>query len=72
MQKLIAKKAQSPKDTGAFAEEVKLEIKRITWPDRVTVMKSTGLILFIVIIATTAVSIIDAVFSEAIIFLRHL
>lgn len=72
MQKLIAKKNNSPKNVGAFAEDLKIEFKRITWPDRKTVMKSTVLIFVIVVTATLFISMLDAAFSEALLFLKHI
>ncbi|MSR88399.1 MAG: preprotein translocase subunit SecE [Candidatus Margulisbacteria bacterium] len=72
MQKLIAKKNNSPKNVGAFAEDLKIEFKRITWPDRKTVIKSTVLILVIVVTATLFISMLDAAFSEALLFLKHI
>jgi preprotein translocase subunit SecE len=71
MQRLIAKKTQTPRDNKAFVEELRIELKRIDWPSRKTVTKSTIMILVIVLIATIFVSVVDSAFSEALLFLRR-
>ena len=72
MQRLIAKKNQVPRDNRAFVEDLRIELKRIDWPNRKTVMKSTAMILVIVLVTTIFVSVVDSVFSEALLFLRHI
>ena len=71
MHRIMAKKANNPKKLGVFAEEIKLEMKRVEWPTRKAVAKSTALILTIVVIVTLFVSLIDAGLSQAFLLLRH-
>jgi preprotein translocase subunit SecE len=49
----------------AFSEETKVELKRVTWPDRKTAAAASLVILFIVTTVTLYTSAVDIVLSKA-------
>ncbi|MEG0006319.1 MAG: preprotein translocase subunit SecE [Clostridium sp.] len=46
-----------------FLKEVKSEFKKITWASKKDVLKSTGVVLFIIVLFTLVVWLMDAVFG---------
>lgn len=50
--------------------ETKLELKKVTWPDKNTLVKSTILILFVVAFYTVYISLLDIVFGSMFRFLK--
>ncbi len=53
----------SLKNVQQFVEEVQLEMKRVTWPDRDQLRNATFVILVFVIILAIIIGAMDAVFS---------
>ncbi len=51
------------KKTQQFAEEVQVEMRRVTWPDRDQLRNATGVILVFVLILAAIIGGMDAVFS---------
>ena len=48
----------------AFSSSPSQELKKVTWPNRNTLVKSTSLILVIIVISTVYVSGIDIIFEN--------
>jgi preprotein translocase subunit SecE len=53
----------SLKNVQQFIEDVQLEMKRVTWPDREQLRNATFVILVFVIILAIIIGAMDAVFS---------
>lgn len=53
-----------------YLVETKLELKKVTWPDKNTLVKSTILILFVVAFYTVYISLLDIVFGSMFRFLK--
>ena len=51
------------KKTQLFVEEVQVEMRRITWPDREQLRNATIVILIFVLILTIIIGIMDTAFS---------
>jgi len=51
------------KNVQQFVEEVQIEMKRVTWPDREQLRNATFVILVFVIILAIIIGAMDAVFS---------
>ncbi len=51
------------KQTQKFAEEVQLEMRRVTWPDREQLRNATFVILVFCIILAIIIGAMDALFS---------
>jgi preprotein translocase subunit SecE len=47
-----------------FFEEIKAELKRVTWPDKKAIINATVVIIIIVTVSTLYVSAIDWVLSR--------
>jgi len=47
-----------------YLDEVKLEFRKITWPPRLTLRQLTVFVLFLVIILSVFVEVIDMLFSR--------
>ena len=56
----------------SFSTNPKQELKKVTWPNRNTLLKSTILIIVIIIILTIYVAGLDLAFSKLFYFLREL
>tara|TARA_B100000427_G_scaffold175625_1_gene146066 strand:- start:2487 stop:2714 length:228 start_codon:yes stop_codon:yes gene_type:complete len=54
----------------SFSTNPSIELKKVTWPNRDTLIKSTILILALVIILTSYVSGLDVLFSKLFYVLR--
>jgi preprotein translocase subunit SecE len=54
------------KGIAKFAKDFKGEIKKIVWPDRTTVIKSTGVVLAVVAVIGVIIFIIDTGLTQAI------
>ncbi|HZK39899.1 MAG TPA: preprotein translocase subunit SecE [Clostridia bacterium] len=54
------------KGIAKFAKDFKAEIKKIVWPDRTTVIKSTGVVLAVVAVIGVIIFIIDTGLTQAI------
>lgn len=48
---------------GKFFKETKSELKKVTWPDKKTVKKNTGVILVFIIIVALFLFVCDSAFS---------
>ncbi len=51
------------KQTQQFAEEVQVEMRRVTWPDREQLRNATFVILVFCIILAIIIGLMDALFS---------
>ncbi len=51
------------KQSQKFAEEVQVEMRRVTWPDREQLRNATFVILVFVLILAAIIGLMDAVFS---------
>ena len=51
------------KKTQKFTEDVQVEMRRVTWPDRDQVRNATGVILVFVIILALLIGAMDSVFA---------
>ena len=51
------------KKTQTFVEEVQVEMKRVTWPDREQLRNATFVVLVFVVILAIIIGAMDAVFS---------
>lgn len=60
----VVKKTAKTAGRRNFAEEIKVELRRVSWPDRETVTKASLLVLFIVIFSTVFVSAGDVILVE--------
>ena len=49
--------------TQKFAEEVQVEMRRVTWPDREQLRNATTVILIFVLILAFIIGAMDAVFA---------
>ena len=49
--------------TQQFVEEVQVEMRRVTWPDREQLRNATAVILVFVLILAFIIGAMDAVFS---------
>ncbi len=58
--------ARAGKGVGKFAKDFKSELKKIVWPDRATVIKSTGVVLAVVAVIGLIIFIIDTGLTQAI------
>lgn len=61
--KSISSKRKPPK-VGHYAEDLKAELRRVTWPTRSTVVSASVVILFVVVMSTLYVTGVDLVFSK--------
>jgi preprotein translocase subunit SecE len=61
--KLKNKKPNWFRRVGAKIKETFSELKRVTWPKFATVVKTTGVVLFIVFIFLVVVTGVDSLFS---------
>jgi len=51
------------KDVQQFVEDVQVEMKRVTWPDREQLRNATAVILVFCIILAIVIGLMDTVFS---------
>jgi preprotein translocase subunit SecE len=51
------------KKTQKFTEDIQVEMRRVTWPDREQVRNATGVILVFVIILALIIGAMDSVFA---------
>ncbi len=49
--------------TQKFVEEVQVEMRRVTWPDREQLRNATGVILVFVLILAIIIGVMDTIFS---------
>ncbi len=66
--KLVSKHSRKP----SFSTSPSQELKKVTWPNRDTLVKSTILILIIIVILTIYISGLDVLLSKLFTFLRAL
>ncbi len=70
--KRMIQKRQKQGSSAAFSEDFKLELKRIVWPTRQTVMKSSALIFIIMTMATILIFVFDLAFAELFLKLKKI
>ncbi len=58
--------ARAGKGVAKFGKDFKGELKKIVWPDRATVIKSTGVVLAVVAVIGLIIFIIDTGLTQAI------
>jgi preprotein translocase subunit SecE len=51
------------KDVQQFVEDVQVEMRRVTWPDREQLRNATAVILVFVIIIAIIIGLMDTLFS---------
>jgi len=51
------------RDVQQFVEDVQVEMKRVTWPDREQLRNATAVILVFCIILAIVIGLMDTVFS---------
>ncbi len=51
------------KDVQQFVEDVQVEMRRVTWPDRQQLRNATAVILVFVIIIAIIIGVMDTLFS---------
>ncbi|RAP29852.1 preprotein translocase subunit SecE [Candidatus Marinamargulisbacteria bacterium SCGC AG-343-D04] len=71
MKKTVEKKRNHQK-SQSFSTSPSQELKKVTWPNRNTLVKSTVLILIMVVVLTIYVAGLDYFFAEMLFFLRNL
>jgi preprotein translocase subunit SecE len=49
---------------GKFFREVRAELRKVTWPGRKELVTSALVVIFVVIISTTYIGLIDYAFSR--------
>ena len=49
---------------GKFFREVRAELRKVTWPGRKELVTSALVVIFVVIISTTYIGLIDCAFSR--------
>jgi preprotein translocase subunit SecE len=54
------------KSTQKFVEEVQVEMRRVTWPDRDQLRSATGVILVFVLILAVIIGAMDSVFAATV------
>jgi preprotein translocase SecE subunit len=70
--RLIQRRQKQAGNQSLFAEELKLEFKRITWPNQKSVVKASVLIFSIMTISTIMVFGFDIAFSKLFLSIRKL
>ena len=70
--KVTDKKAKYPKKTTktSFSTNPKIELNKVTWPNKETLLKSTLLIITIILISTLYIMGLDLLFSNAFKYLK--
>ena len=66
------KNKQVKANSKKFSTNPSIELKKVTWPNRDTLVKSTILILFLVVSLTAYVSGLDYLFAKLFYSLRNL
>lgn len=64
------KQAENKKRQENFIHETKLELKRVTWPNKEIVTKASLLIIFIVISSTMYIMLADFFFTKIFDYIR--
>lgn len=64
------KESRKVKSPSVFIEELKLELKKITWPTRAVTIKSSVLTLIVMILSTLYVYGLDLIYTNLFSFLR--
>lgn len=62
--KLVRSKPSAANAQPVFWTDIKNELARVTWPSRPVVIKSSGLVLLIMVLATVFVAAADIGFSR--------
>lgn len=57
------------KKTQKFTEDVQVEMRRVTWPDREQLRNATAVILVFVLIMAAIIGLMDTVFSAFVRFI---
>lgn len=65
-----AQKEGSGNRVKEYVSETKLEMKKVTWPDRASVARASIIILVIVVLTTLYITGVDILFSRLFSFLR--
>ncbi len=62
----MAEEAKKKKDRGLWFREMKSELKKVVWPNKQTVLKNTGTVLFCSLIIGACIWIFDFVAVSAV------
>ena len=57
----MAEEAKKKKDRGLWFREMKSELKKVTWPNKETVLKNTGTVLLCSLLIGACIWIFDGV-----------
>jgi preprotein translocase subunit SecE len=60
----VTKAVAQQRRGSRFLSEVVAELKKVSWPDRTTLMQSTAVVLVVVAIVSVYLAALDAVFSR--------
>lgn len=55
--------------TQQFTEDVQVEMRRVTWPDREQLRNATAVVLVFVVILAIVIGLMDTVFSGGVRFI---
>lgn len=56
--------SQWPEKTSKFFKEVRVEMQKVSWPNRQEVVNSTVLVLVMVLILSIYMAVVDGVFGN--------
>jgi preprotein translocase subunit SecE len=57
------------KKTQKFTEDVQVEMRRVTWPDREQLRNATAVILVFVLILAAIIGVMDSIFAALVRFI---
>ena len=57
------------KKTQKFTEDVQVELRRVTWPDREQLRNATAVVLVFVLVLAAVIGLMDTVFAGIIRFI---
>ncbi len=57
------------KKTQKFTEDVQVELRRVTWPDREQLRNATAVVLVFVLILAAVIGLMDTVFAGVVRFI---
>jgi preprotein translocase subunit SecE len=60
----VTKAVQQQRKSSRFLSEVIAELKKVSWPNRTTLLQSTAVVLVVVAIVSVYLAALDAVFER--------
>ena len=67
---LVSKKKGKLSSSGLFFSDFKSELRKVEWPERSLVIKSSVLVLVFMVLFASFVAVVDGFFSKALISLK--